>query len=71
MCVGRADLHGFYLEAEGEKAGKSLHTYANQLDEIMTGGTGCGRSFASHGQHRNQKILITNDSSRALQQNQQ
>lgn len=40
-----ADLHGFYLEVEGEKAGKSLHTYANQLGEIMMGETGCGRSF--------------------------
>ncbi len=30
MCVWAVDLHGFYLEVEGEKEGKSLHTYANQ-----------------------------------------
>lgn len=45
VCVWAGDLHGFYLEAEGEKEGKSLHTYANQLSEIMMGETGCGWSF--------------------------
>ncbi len=30
VCVWAVDLHGFYLEVEREKAGKSLHTYANQ-----------------------------------------
>ncbi len=45
MCVWAVDLHGFYLEVEREKAGKSLHTYANQRDEIIMGTTGCGRSF--------------------------
>jgi len=48
-CVWAADLHGFSLEVEGEKAGKSLHTYANQLHEIIAGEAGCGRGFTSYG----------------------
>lgn len=72
MCVWAVDLHGFYLEAEGEKVGKSLHIYANQCDEITMGVTGCGRSFmitcfaqkpTSHTQRHRRNFITLNTKS--------
>jgi len=39
----------FPWKLKGRRAGKSLHTYANQLHEIIAGEAGCGRGFTSYG----------------------